>query len=109
MADGAGRARGHRLTASANASASALILALETSCDDTCAAVVTGDGEMLMGMGSLATVGAQRPGDRRFTFVAEPDGYVLIDAPDGGTQQQQPWTTAGPADEGTRVRRRSNS
>ena len=47
MADRARGARGHGLTPTATAGASALILGIETSCDDTCAALVTRGGEIL--------------------------------------------------------------
>src|SRR5476651_193077 len=38
-------------------------LGLALAQPDKCVAVITGDGEMLMGMGSLATIGIQRPGN----------------------------------------------
>ena len=47
MADRPRGARRHGLTPSANAAASAVILGIETSCDDTCAALVTRDGAVL--------------------------------------------------------------
>jgi thiamine pyrophosphate-dependent acetolactate synthase large subunit-like protein len=38
-------------------------LGLALAQPDKCIAVITGDGEMLMGMGALATIGIQRPGN----------------------------------------------
>jgi len=38
-----------------------------------CVAVITGDGEMLLGMGSLATIGVQRPGN--LAIVVFDNGY----------------------------------
>src|SRR5215204_852612 len=49
--------------------------------------VVTGDGEMLMGLGSLATIGAQRPSN--FTIV------VLDNEMYGETGRQQTHTGLG--------------
>src|SRR6202043_58599 len=51
--------------------------------------VITGDGEMLMGMGSLATVGLQKPGNLTIV-VLDNEGY-------GGTGGRASHT-AGPAD-----------
>lgn len=49
--------------------------------------VITGDGEMLMGMGSLATVGAQRPGN--LTIVVLDNGHY------GETGMQPSHTSLG--------------
>lgn len=49
--------------------------------------VITGDGEMLMGMGSLATVGAQRP--RNLTIVVLDNGHY------GETGMQPSHTSLG--------------
>lgn len=49
--------------------------------------VITGDGEMLMGMGSLATIGAQRPGN--LTIVALDNGHY------GETGMQPSHTSLG--------------
>ena len=38
-------------------------LGLALAQPDKCVAVITGDGEMLMGLGALATIGIQRPGN----------------------------------------------
>jgi len=49
--------------------------------------VITGDGEMLMGMGSLATIGAQRPGN--LTLVVLDNGHY------GETGMQPSHTSLG--------------
>ena len=50
--------------------------------------VITGDGEMLMGMGSLATIGVQQPAN--LTVVIDNERYGETDAGDAYRARHRP-------------------
>jgi hypothetical protein len=73
--------------------AASIGLGLAQARKDKRVAVITGDGEMLMGMGSLATIGAKQPGEPRHRgdrqrgvwrngWTGKP--YRVVDQPCGG-------------------------